>query len=76
VRFTWGGPGEGCAACHLFITDFGSGELENLNWHPSIKSEVSFGSRIRPMEMNSYSYRIAIPLFDCILFKGIVIPTE
>jgi hypothetical protein len=25
------------------------------------------------MEMNSYSYRIAIHLFGCILFKGIVI---
>jgi hypothetical protein len=40
------------------------------------KIKASFGSRIRPMEKNSYSYIIAIPLFGCILFKGIVIPIE
>jgi hypothetical protein len=39
-------------------------------------AKASFGLRIRPMERNNYSYWIAIPLFGCILFKGIVIPTE
>jgi hypothetical protein len=38
--------------------------------------KASFGLRIRPMKRNNYSYWIAIPLFGCILFKGIVIPTE
>jgi hypothetical protein len=58
---------------NIIVSEFMT--LQNYK-ETKFKTKASFGSRIRPVEMNSYSYGIAIPLFGCILFKGIVISTE